>query len=76
MKDRFGRAWRQKPLRERLLPWPVYFVMSVVMLAIALYLLTSADQPLRRVAVPLVVLAFLLVPPLAYWGVMSYRLRR
>ncbi len=74
MEDPFGvRAWRQKPLRERLLPWPFYLVMSVVSLGLGLYLLTGPDEPNP---VPVAVLFFVMVPPLAYWAVLSRRLRR
>ncbi len=37
--DFFGvRAWRAKPLRERLMPWPVYLLLALLALAISLYL--------------------------------------
>ncbi len=74
MKDPFGvRAWRQKPLRERLLPWPFYFVMSVVSLALGLYALTGPDE---SNPVPVAVLFLLMAPPFAYLAVVSRRLRR
>jgi peptidoglycan/LPS O-acetylase OafA/YrhL len=42
--DPFGiRAWRAKPLRERMMPWPVYLLLALVMLAISLYLFTEPE---------------------------------
>ena len=74
MKDPLGvRAWRHKPLRTRLLPWPIYLIMSVVSLGLGLYLLTD---PLEPNPVPVAVLFFVMVPPSAYCAVLSRRLRR
>ncbi len=75
MKDPFGvRAWRQKPLRERLLPWPFYFVVSVdSVIALGRYALTGPDE---SNPVPVAVLFLLMAPPFAYLAVVFRRLRR
>lgn len=67
------RSWRQKPLRDRLLPWPFYAVMSLVSLGLGLYLLTGPDEPNP---LPVALLFFVMSPPLAYCAVLSRRLRR
>ena len=60
-------------MRKRLLPWPFYAVMSLVSLGFGLYLLTDPDEPR---ALPVALLFFVMVPPLAYYTVLSRRLRR
>lgn len=75
MRDLFGvLAWRQKPLRERLLPWPYYAILSVVGTACGLYLLSEPDG--LRNNFPVAVLFFVMVPALVYMTVLSRRLRR
>lgn len=42
--DPFGiRAWRAKPLRERMMPWPVYLLFGLVGLAISLHLFSEPE---------------------------------
>ncbi len=60
-------------MRERLLPWPFYAVMTVVSLAFGLYLLTYDEGPGR---VPVAMLFFVMVPPLGYYTFLSRRVRR
>ena len=75
MRDLFGvRAWRRKPLRERVLPWPLYALMSVISSGCGLYLLTGPDG--LHNAVPVAVLFFVMVPALLYLTVLSARVRR
>ena len=60
-------------MRERLLPWPFYAVMSLVSLGLGLYVLTGPDTPNP---LPVALLFFAMVPPLAYYTLLSRRLRR
>lgn len=60
-------------MRDRLMPWPFYAVMTAVSLACGLYLLTYDDGPGR---VLVAILFFVMVPPLAYYAFLSRRLRR
>ena len=75
MRDLFGvRAWRRKPMRERVLPWPLYALMSVISFGCGLYLMTSPDG--LHNALPVAVLFLVMAPALLYLAVVSARVRR
>jgi hypothetical protein len=69
-----GIARRQKPLRERLMPWPTYALLAVVSVVCGLYL-TSGPEGLHNTGV-ISAIFFLTVPCLLYLAALAYRVRR
>ncbi len=75
MRDVFGvRAWRRRPLRDRLLPWQLYAVISAASLGCGLYLLSEPDGLGDTFVVAVLFLA--MVPPLLYLTILSRRVHR
>lgn len=73
MSDFLGvRAWRQKPLRERLMPWWVYAALALVSTAFGLYMLLGTDDPRQN---QVSVLFLVMAPVHAYLTVLSRRVR-
>ena len=73
--DPFGwRSWHQKPLRERLMPWPTYALLAVVGLVCGLYL-GSDPEGLHSTGI-FSVIFLVTVPCLLYLAALAYRERR
>ncbi len=73
--DPFGiRSWRAKPLRERMMPWPVYLLLALTTFAIGLHLMTQPDGLSNTRAVGVFTLVLALANACA--AVVARRVRR
>ena len=73
MGDLLGvRAWRQKPLGERLMPWWVYAALALTSAALGLYMLFGTDDSQQN---NVSVLFLVMATVHAYLTVLSRRVR-